>query len=108
MHLLRQRPSRYIRATAAATIPRTQAQAVNRDMLDTQQRAFQVSQAMLRGCEQQHHDKAQNADLNDATRVMRAMSSGKLFTGISWARSPPLPLCRPRSPSKFSSQSCLD
>jgi len=47
MHLLRQRPSCYIRATAAATIPQTQSQAVDRrHMLDTQQRAFHVSQAI--------------------------------------------------------------
>jgi hypothetical protein len=50
MHLLRQRPSCYIRATVAPTIPQTQARAVDRrHMLDRQQRAFQVSQAIHPG-----------------------------------------------------------
>jgi hypothetical protein len=46
MHLLRQRPSCYICATTAATIPQTQAQAVDRrQLLDRQQRGFQVNQS---------------------------------------------------------------
>jgi hypothetical protein len=47
MHLSRQRPITYLHPMSTASIPPIQAQAVNRrHMLDRQQRAFQVSQAI--------------------------------------------------------------
>jgi hypothetical protein len=47
MHLLRQRPNSYVHPMTTASIPAVQAQAVNRrHLLDSQQRAFHVSQVI--------------------------------------------------------------